>query len=299
MYRITTLATIAWISARYTWQSTDAVFDVKVESLAHRARWHLLVYHLDIFVNKSLPLAILITTKMLERKVVCNIILIIHWLSYHILICHLRLLHLLARHPVEALLVLIVGSERHHKTHVRLRKLLNRTISIGHALSIHHTIHHLLILTLWGSSILLLLITLKDPDMHLIVALVSPVVFRARHAFTQQAQHREHHIWRLLLTNRTEFIKVYSFPVAKAKVENSCHFFEWVDPLLEGRRSATLLRKLAFAIDGGASTNDWHACNDCNNICFRDILIVVEIVYVKDKLYLLVELRAVDTQKAC
>ena len=85
---------------------------------------------------------------MLKRKVVCNIILIIHGLSYHILICHLRLLHLLARHPVEALLVLIVGSERHHKTHVRLCKLLNSTISIGHALSIHHTIHHLLILTL-------------------------------------------------------------------------------------------------------------------------------------------------------
>ena len=215
------------------------------------------------------------------------------------MICHLRLLHLLARHAVEALLVLIVGSERHHKTHVRLCKLLNSAISVSHALSIHHTVHHLLILTLWGSSILLLLITLKDPDMHLIVALVSPVVFRARQAFTKKAQHREHHIWRLLLTNWTEFIKVDSFTIAKAKVENSCHFFEWVDPFLEGRRSASLLRKLTFAIDGRAAANDWHACNDCNDICFRDILIVVEIVYVKDKLYLLVELWAVNAKKAC
>ena len=103
---------------------------------------------MNVFVNKSLPLTVLIATKVLEWEVVCNIILIIHGCSVHIMINHLRLLHLLARHPVEALLVLIVGGERHHKTHVRLSKLLDSAISIGHALRVHHTIHHLLILTL-------------------------------------------------------------------------------------------------------------------------------------------------------
>ena len=77
MYGVASLAAIARVGARHAGQSTNAVSDVEVESLTHSSRRHLLVNHLDVFIDESLPLALLVAAEGLQREVISNVLFVV------------------------------------------------------------------------------------------------------------------------------------------------------------------------------------------------------------------------------
>ncbi len=96
----------------------------------------------------------------------------------------------------------------------------------------------------------------------------------------------------------TELIKVDLLFVTKANVEHLSHFFECVDSLLESRCSSALLSEFTFAIETLVGSYDWHASDDCRDVRLRDIVVVIEVIYVEHKLHFLVELGTVNSEQA-
>jgi len=134
--------------------------------------------------------------------------------------------------------------------------------------------------------------------MHLIVALVPPVVLRAGKTCAKQAEHSKHHIGSLLLIDEAELLKVDLLSLTEAQVQYDCHLFEGVNAFFKSSGTASFLSELSLGIDLGPTTDDWHASNYCCDIRSGDVLVAIEVVDVEHKFHLLIKLGAVDTEEA-
>ena len=207
--RVSAFATIARVSARVAWKSTNAVLDIwKIEALSH-TRWHLLLRHFNVLIKENFALPDLITFDTLKVDLV-------------LVLAHLNIAHRqgwwsrartfwairLAGHSEESILVLIVGAKGHDRAHVSMCESFHSTTSITFNFLVHVRCRLL-------RAILLLLVSRKDAHMHLIVSLVTPIVLWAGKPLSQKWEHGEHHVRSLWLTDLTELLKVNFLLLAK------------------------------------------------------------------------------------
>ena len=174
--------------------------------------------------------------------------------------------------------------------HMSLGKLLDGNATLTFAFLVHH-----------GASfnsaslrrLLTVLVTGKNFHVHFVVALVAPVVFRARKSCAKQAEHSKDHIGGFLLRDVAELLEVDLLAFTEAQIENNCHFLERVYTFLKSCGTTAFLCEFTFAITCGFAGDYGHTGQYGSNIGPRDELIVIEIVYVEHKLHLLIELRAI------
>ena len=136
---------------------------MEIEASADAGRRGAFLLHIGIHINEELALTRLVALQILQGNLICDLVLA------HRNVADL----LLVRRGRPGAHVVSIWSEGHYMAHVRLGEFLDCTTTIALALLVS-------IVDNGGAgasgSILLLLVACQDPHMHLVVALVAPVI---------------------------------------------------------------------------------------------------------------------------
>lgn len=127
--------------------------------------------HVCIRVDKELTLALLIAFQVLQGNVI-----------RHFFLAHLNVLLVRRGRPgASGTRIVIIWCERHYMAHVRLCEFFNGATTVTFALFIRVVDDDRVV----ALRILLLLVSCQDPHVHLVIALVAPVILRARQSLAK------------------------------------------------------------------------------------------------------------------